>query len=607
MAGAGEEKQGDRGETGDGGDKGPNARVACDGDVCAHGERPSWAYRWLPWIVLGGVWCVVAAIKCWLWREPTYWDFGDGNYLYVGRRLNEGLIPYRDILAPQPPLHLLMCELSQRVGLWLWGPGDSVWTGGEYWGARLYGLIVRCLQSALVLMVAQQVLRCPNKALVGAVLYLFLPIGFWWNLCLMSENPEIVFLLGAMLGILRFDARGAAWAGVASALAMHCNMTAVPYFLVNALFLVCRRPRLAMIYGGSALGMFSVGAGLSWMWAGYDYLDNVLLNQVGSFPRENFAQYAWGKVSTQSAGVFLHEGLWLLIGSVSLLLGTAEHRARVDPRSPAGMRWEYAAWSALGMWLSIGFTMKGGTADYIFVLGEPAVAIFAGDGLVRAGRWIGGALRGRFGGIGIAGRPWWFAVTPGVGEWRSMGATLRHTMPLLAVIYTLVVVGFAVWWAYNAAFYRTPTLPFHPSVKGIGTLIDQTWCEAPAPLVREVVDLIEAHTQPGDAILAPPFYAYMTRRTVAAELAENFLWQIKLQNEYLDDTEGAATIKFEELAGMLRRGEVPLLLLDRRQTGAVPNIAHAVELAYEPLRDDIQTRNTTLGVYVPRRSGSSRP
>lgn len=573
----------------------------CEAGECRHGARPSWAYRWLPWMVLGGVWCVVAALKVWLWREPTYWDFGDGNYLYVGRRLNEGLIPYRDILAPQPPLHLLLAELSQRVGLWLWGPGDSVWTGGEYWGARLYGLGVRVLQSALVFLVAQRVLRCPNKALVGAVLYLFLPIGFWWNLCLMSENPEIVFLLGAMLGILRLDTRGMAWAGVASALAIHCNMTAVPYFLVNALFLACRRPRLALVYAGATLATFSVGAGLAWMWAGYAYLDNVLLNQVGSFPRENFAAYAWMKVSTQSAGVFLHEGLWLLIAAVSLLLGTAEHRARIDPRSSAGLRWEYAAWSALGMWLSIGFTMKGGTADYIFVLGEPAVALFAGDGLVRLGRWLGGAVRGRFWRFGVEGRPWWFAVWPAVGEWRSMGPALRHTFPLLAVLYTLVVVGFASWWLHNAVVYRTPSLPCHPSVKGIGALLDQTWSEAPAPLVRDIVDVVEAHTQPGDPILAPPFYAYMTRRTVAAELAENYLWQIKLLNENLDATEGAATIKFEELAGMLRRREVPLLLLDRNQTGRVPGIAHAVEMGYVPLMPDIRTRNTSLGVYVPRK------
>lgn len=562
------------------------ADQSCEADACSVGPRSSWAYRWLPWMVLAGVWAVVAVIDVALWQQPTYWDFGDGNYLYVGRRLNEGLVPYRDILAPQPPFHLVMAAVSQRVG--------DVLLGSEFWGARLYGLLIRIVQSALVFLVGYQILRCPNKALVGAVLYLFLPIGFWWNLCLMSENPEIVFLLAAMLGILRFDTRGVAWAGAASALAIHCNMTALPYFCVNALFLPCRRPRLAAVYGGATLGVFGVGAAMAWMWAGYAYLDNVLLNQVGSFPRENFAAYAWMKVTTQSAGVFFHEGLWLLIAAVSLLIGTAEHRARVEPASPAGLRWEYAAWSALGMWLSIGFTMKGGTADYIFVLGEPAVAIFAGDGLLRMVRVIGGLVRGNGVRVGGSARPWWFVVVPGAAEWRSMGPLLRHTFPLLTVIYGVLALGFARYWAVGLMSIG------HPSATSIMHIIDERQAEAPAALVRRVDAIVEAHTRPGDAILSPPFYAYVAHRTVAAELAENYLWQIKLLNENLDGVEGAATIKFEELAGMLRRQEVPLLLLDRNQTGRVPNIAHAVEMAYEQVGDDIRTRNTTLGVYVPR-------
>ena len=74
---------------------------------------------------------IVVVISTWGW---TYWDFGDGNYLYVGRRINEGLVPYRDILAPQPPLHLLLSAISQRVGGWI---------GSELIGARVYCLLLR--------------------------------------------------------------------------------------------------------------------------------------------------------------------------------------------------------------------------------------------------------------------------------------------------------------------------------------------------------------------------------------------------------------------------------------------------------------------------------
>ena len=69
---------------------------------------------------------VVLIVPLW---DLTYWDFGDGNYLYIGRRILEGLTPYEDILAPQPPLHLLMAAGSQ-------------WFGGLF-GSQLIGARLR--------------------------------------------------------------------------------------------------------------------------------------------------------------------------------------------------------------------------------------------------------------------------------------------------------------------------------------------------------------------------------------------------------------------------------------------------------------------------------
>src|SRR5690606_36053722 len=92
-------------------------------------------------IILCLMWTVYAIIVIPLWGW-TYWDFGDGNYLYVGRRILDGLVPYRDILAPQPPLHLLGSAAAQAIGSALF---DSALIG-----ARAYALLLRFLASLMV-------------------------------------------------------------------------------------------------------------------------------------------------------------------------------------------------------------------------------------------------------------------------------------------------------------------------------------------------------------------------------------------------------------------------------------------------------------------------
>jgi len=510
-----------------------------------------------PLLLLAVVWAIFSAvvISTWGW---TYWDFGDGNYLYVGRRLNEGLVPYRDILAPQPPLHLILGASAQRIGGWF---------GSDLFGARAYCLLLRLAASLLVYLLGFEVFRCTRRALLAAAVYLVLPIGFWWSLCVQSENVEIVFLLAAFLGLLKLNSRWAAAAGAASALAMHCNMTAVPYFLVNALFLACRRPRLLGWYAGAALGVWGFGAAAAWAWCGPDYFSNVVLNQTGSFPKEELLGYPpiiyfRDKVLNEGMKVLEIEGGWILAAIVALALGTRDAMGRAGAGRDDRLRWEYAAWSAVGFMLSIGFVMKGGTVNYIFVLGEPVVALFGADAVFRLIH----------------------AAWPSLADLKA--TRFSNTLPFLRAAFV----------AASIVFVASPL-----GIRHLGWTLDELQSELPERGVLRLVSLIEAYSEPGDPILAPPYYAWATDRRVAGELAENYLWQIKFYNEsVLEGIEGEAVLKMREIAAMLRRREVPIVLLDLGQTGRVPFIAEAIEAYYQPLADEpFTTRNTRLGLYVP--------
>ncbi|MDX2177089.1 MAG: hypothetical protein SF028_11540 [Candidatus Sumerlaeia bacterium] len=517
------------------------------------------------WWALGALWVAYAALKSTLWGL-TYWDFGDGNYLYIARRINEGLTLYRDILAPQPPLHTLSGMAALRAG--------EALPGNELLGVRVFSLLVRIAQSLFVFLVAWRAFRHAWTALVAAQTYLFMPIGFWWGLCYQSENLEIVFLMAAVWLLLEWTPRRAALAGAASALAMHCNMTGVPFFLVNVVFLLCRRPRLAIPYAGAALGVWGAGAGLAQaLTAGY-YLDNVVLNQVGTFPRTDILQlsnpgatfwtYVMEKVPREFRNVMDLELGLLIAAAAGLALHVGDRSAAWGKAAGEADRgeWhrrEFLAWSAIGGVLSICFTAKGGTVNYIFVLGEPLLAVFAALAFTRLVDWA------------------WPA-----GLWRTLG--FGNTQAFLRALFPAAALALA--WA--------------PAVRNISFTFREIQSELPEAEVLALRDAIATYAKPGDTILAPPFYAYITGTRVAGELAENYIWQIKYMNERFDREEGLAVRKMEEVAHLLERREVAFVVLDMDQTGRVPEVAAAIAAHYREIEPQaLRTRNTTLRLYIP--------
>jgi len=527
---------------------------------------------WVPFAILALLWVVVAllVIPTWGW---VYWDFGDGNYMYIARRVREGLVLYRDILAPQPPLHTFAGVVAQ----WL---GNAI-LGDELTGVRLYCLLTRYAASLAVMLLAWRYFECALRGVVAAGIYLFLPIGFWWSLGYQSENLENVFLVAALFLLITWSPRQVAIAGVLGALAAHCNMTGLPYIIVNALFLAFRKPRLFAWYAiPAAVVYFAIALGANVYTEGY-FFDNAFLNQTGTFPRtdilssnpgtpDTFLQYAWGKITSQAWEVVVLEWGFLL----AALAGAALRIAAAVPTPATGepaardrwLRTEFLAWTLLGMLLSICFTAKGGTVNYIFVLGEPGVALFAAEGFVLL----------------------WRRTFPRRADWS--GAGLLNTRPILMAMLPIAATLLALW----------------PAIHNIRLSLNQTQVELPEAGALRLRAFIETYAAPGDTILAPPFYAYLTRTIVAGELAENYIWQIKYMNETFDADNygkptGEAVAKFDEIAAMLRRQEVKVVLLDLNQTGNVPAIRDAIAEFYQPAEPTpFPTRNTRLGLYIPK-------
>ncbi|CAN5209062.1 hypothetical protein BH09SUM1_BH09SUM1_07820 [soil metagenome] len=507
------------------------------------------------YIIMAACVCAVV-IPTWGW---TYWDFGDGNYLYVARRVSEGAVLYKDIMAPQPPLH----TIAGVAALWC----GKTFLHVDLWGVRLYSLLCRLIAGALVMLIARRFFRCNTRALTAAAIYFFLPIGFWWSLSYESENLEIVFLLAALLLMIGWKPKQLIAAGICSALACHCNMTAVPYLLVNCVFLAFRKPRLLLWYLLPALGVYSGGALIANAATDGAFLSNVLFNQVGTFPKteilnsstpgDTFLKYAYRKITAEGGKVLQLEGAFIIAALAGIAMSLKESAGKLRDE---WLRAEFLCWSAVGLLLSICFTAKGGTVNYIFVLGEPAVALFGAHAAVAL----------------------WKSVVPVGAEWRRL--SLYDSRVLLRSIALSALIGAAIY----------------PSAVNIGRTLNEEQTELSERRVMELRALIETYAEPGDTILAPPFYAFLTKTKVAAELAENYIWQIKWMDEQFHGTPADGTAKMQELAALLREGKAKVVLLDTRQTGTVPEIRDALKARYvlaEP--KPYLTRNVELLIYVP--------
>lgn len=444
----------------------------------------------------------------------AYIDLGDGNYLYTSSRMADGLMIYRDFLSPQPPLHLLTGSALIRLGRFL--EAHCGLEDGPLMTVRVFSRVLHLLTMLCIWGLGRRLTGNRWGGILAATLYLLLPLNFWWSLGYQSELLEILWLYGALGCFVRFRPAPMAAAGALMGLAVLTNMTAVPYAAANLVFLCVRHgwglgnPRRGgwklvgcyllpfLLVTGAFISYYELRTGA--------YFLNVVSNQVGSYPKGGFWGYAVGKVLSQGGKILVNEGGFILIGLFGLMAYNRRER---------GLEREYLVWYALALLLSVLYVTKGGTMDYIFTLGEPVLALFGAYFLTRFFR-------------------------PGFWS-RYRPASLWHDTALFPQIAFGLLLAIAAF-ALPARFY-SDTLrqrQFEQSEEGLDL----------------VAHYIERYSKPGDTIVSDPYYAFITRRLLAEEYSELFLWTLKYSLE-----REAMLLQKEEvpspetLAAKLLRGE----------------------------------------------------
>ena len=534
------------------------------------------------WVaVILGVFAIVYALLVVSHLSIAYIDFGDGNYLYISTRLADGLVLYRDILSPQPPFHLYLGAVLVWIGRAL---------GSVLCTVRVFSILLHLGTMLVMYMVGRRVIGNRAGGVVTAAIYLLLPIGFWWSLGYESELLEILFL---MLSFLCFIEAGGlqvasrpkaagkkmAVAGVLAVCAMFTNMTAVPYVGFSALWLLVRRRRLVLWYLVPIVGLSIVGIAVLELLSGGNYLGNVFFNQVATFPKraisgQSVVAYAIGKIMREGKDVLFWEGSYIVIALLGLI-GFMRRGLAAQASQPGFNNQrvrEYIGWYGLFSMLSIVFVSKGATMEYIFTLGEPFVALFAAYFVIEF-------TRRTYRATDQTDEP---TSRPAEEKIDVAGDTSRVVSLIGAGLLVLVCAVIGI------AFVRV-------------TLLQKNY-EQDAEGVRQIVSYIEKHSKPGDPILAPPYYAFISKRRLYEEYSELFIWTIKYKNEVIvEKRPGEGVRKAESIANALAGKQISIVVLDLNQTGRIPPIRDAIERFYKPLLEKpIHTLNTPLQLYIPQ-------
>ncbi|MBN1515375.1 hypothetical protein JXA32_02285 [Candidatus Sumerlaeota bacterium] len=586
---------------------------------------------WL--IALGLAYAVVALSHVSL----AYLDFGDGNYLYISSRIADGLLLYRDILAPQPPLHLLLGSLVLRFAR-LFSAEPII---GIYF-IRTTSVIIHLYMMTLLAMIALRLFRSRLIAALAALYYLLIPIGFWWNFCYESESLMLAFLLSGFYAMIVGSRKTMIAAGALHLGAVLTNMTAAPYICWVGLMLLLFDRRLLLAYAlPCGLGWLAI-VGLFYA-CGSDYLGNVFFNQVGTFPNKilypaGLPHYITYKLIREGYKIFSYDFYYLVWGVLGLILylryGESFWKgdmtqppsavqplpeiACADEPLPMRRRWllgTFIFWS----YMSIGFVSKGATMDYIFTIGEPLLCVMA----AAATAWAYERLRG-------------ISALPARGRCLAGGLAALWLVTLGLQIFGLQFISRAILIPRSFYSGQLKTLSLlkdanvvvpHPDkpeyylalpafggqrlpVRFLADLRTQSpkgqqQAELSADKVREIVDLVQANSQPGEFIVGPPHLAFVSQRPLYEEYSEHFIWRIKYWNEKKvtgQDADGVA--KAESIGAALLEQRLPVTLINTQLT-QVPPINAAVQERYKEIYR-VQMLNTPLWVYVPKRESETK-
>ena len=486
--------------------------------------------------------------------DLSYIDFGDGNYLYISSRLADGLVLYQDIMAPQPPLHLYSGCLMIKLGSLFGNPLFTV---------RAFSLLIHLATMIFIYLIAGKLFGKRFEACAAALLYLMIPVGFWWSQGFQSEGLLILFLVSSFYFYISFTKKNMIWASLLGTAAAFTNMTAAPYLFFNNLYLLVRKKKQFPVYFLIMLGTGIAGVLFMEVMTDGNYLENVFFNQMGTFPNpelsgESVFQYAFGKIVNEGKDILTWEGGYVLFGLAGLVLFILRGKAEKAVR-------EYAGWYSFFSLCSIIYVSKGGTMEYIFTIGEPFAVVFFAYSI------------GRF----------WRGPLQSGAVFKKGG--LQDTTPFAAGVVILFLIAATF---YVGLFYIRNTLAGSNYELG-----DEK--------IKQVREIIQSRSDKGDEILSPPYYAFISDRKIVEEYSENYIWTIKYANEvYVNREPGMGVEKALKIAAAIREKKLPIILLDMAQTGKIPPIRQAVENHYRPLKvwdgsHILQTLNPSIGFYVP--------
>jgi len=203
------------------------------------------------------------------------------------------------------------------------------------------------------------------------------------------------------------------------------------------------------------------------------------------------------------------------------------------------------------------YVIKGGTVDYIYCLAEPVIAIFASWTLVT---WFGEAP--------LSSQP-----TP---IWKAASVSCR-----IALVTGVTVL--LVWQPLNMMRgIRAQSAPGVdlPDVSQ-GRIVEFSDRE-----VHTLQRVIEELSKPGDVIWAPPFLAAISRREIAMDLSETYLWWVRWnQTVATQGNDPGVDRMLEGLTGMLSNRSISVLVINDRTGQWGQLLVPGRELQGRPLRE----------------------
>ncbi len=235
-----------------------------------------------------------------------------------------------------------------------------------------------------------------------------------------------------------------------------------------------------------------------WFYSHGQYIEHVFFRQVGTYPSESLLgtlSYFIGKLYAEGGDILFYEGSFVFASIAGLLLFFSE-----EDRDPLK---EYVLWWAIFSLGSIIFVTKGGTVEYIFTLGEPAVAIFSAYFLLTL-----------------------FAATDFSLKFRRM----TDPIPLGKVVLVVCLFIPVLFMKPISLLYRT----FSNGALVIpGTVIEKGVYELSNEEMTKASAFIQRHCPPNKTIVAPPYYAFLAKR----KLAENSTCLFILAHAYFTEWE----------------------------------------------------------------------